>query len=63
MPRTKNGSLPSYRLYKRTGQGVVTIDGHDHYLGEFGSLESKASYQRLIDAWLAEKQPGDPTGA
>ena len=55
MPRTKNGSLPSYRLYKRTGQAVVTIDGHDYYLGPYGSLESKQNYQRLIDAWLARK--------
>jgi integrase len=63
MPRTKNGSLPFYRLYRRTGQAVVTIDGHDHYLGEYGSLESKTRYQRLIDAWLADKQSGDPKGA
>jgi hypothetical protein len=40
MPRSKSGSLPSYRLYKRTGQAVVTIDGRDHYLGEHGSPES-----------------------
>jgi integrase len=59
MPRTKNGSLPTYRLYKRTGQAVVTIDGRDHYLGLFGSLESRHKYQRLIDAWLAGKFPDD----
>jgi integrase len=59
MPRTKNGSLPSYRLYRRTGQAIVTIDGRDHYLGPYGSLESKKKYRRLIDAWLA-RQEHDP---
>jgi integrase len=33
-------------------QAVVTIDGHDHYLGPFGSVESKRKYNRLIAAWL-----------
>jgi integrase len=59
MARTKSGSLPTYRLYKRTGQAVVTIDGHDYYLGEYGSRDSKAKYQRLIDAWLAGNQSSD----
>ena len=62
MPRTKTGSLPSYRLYKRTGQAVVTIDGHDHYLGAYGSPESKKAYNRLIDAWLARQEQGDQAG-
>jgi integrase len=56
MPRTKSGSLPSYRLYKRTGQAVVTLDGRDHYLGQHGSLESQRKYRRLIDAWLARQE-------
>jgi integrase len=56
MSRTKNGSLPSYRLYKRTGQAVVTLNGKDHYLGEYGSLSSKQKYKRLIDAWLARQE-------
>jgi integrase len=62
MPRTKNGSLPSYRLYKRTGQAVVTLDGHDHYLGDYGTLDSKQAYQRLIDAWLGRKRAARPAG-
>jgi hypothetical protein len=56
MPRTKAGSLPSYRLYKRTGQAVVTLDGHDHYLGPYGSPESRKAYNRLIEAWLARQE-------
>jgi integrase len=65
MPRTKTGSPPSYRVYKRTGQAVVTIDGHDHYLGEYGSLESRQKYNRLIAAWLARQrqaESGEPGG-
>lgn len=60
MARTRSGSLPSYRLYKRTGQAVVTINGHDHYLGEHGSAESKEKYHRLIGEWLAQNAAPDP---
>jgi integrase len=52
MPRTKSGSLPSYRLYKRTGQAVVTLNGRDHYLGEHGTATSREKYARLIAEWL-----------
>jgi hypothetical protein len=51
MGRLKKGALPAYRRYKRTGQAVVTIDGHDHYLGPFGSPSSKQKYAGLIRAW------------
>src|SRR4051794_29775592 len=47
-PRT-----PSYRLHKATGQAVVTIQGHDHYLGRHGTPESLAAYDRTIAEWLA----------
>ena len=43
---------PSYRFYKRTGQAVTTIDGKDHYLGEFGSKASREAYDRLVGEWL-----------
>ena len=32
---------PSYLLHKATGQARVRIDGRDHYLGEFGSDQSR----------------------
>jgi integrase len=57
MPRTKQGSPPSYRLYKRTNQAVVTLDGKDYYLGDYGSTESKKKYARLVEAWLARQEP------
>jgi integrase len=44
---------PSYRLHKGSGQAVVTLSGKDYYLGKFGSLESKAEYDRLITRWIA----------
>lgn len=52
MPRTRNGT-PSYRLHRPTGQAVVTLNGHDHYLGRHGSPESRSAYDRLIAEWLA----------
>lgn len=48
MPRTKAGSIPSYRQHKSTGQAVVTINSRDVYLGRFDTPESKAEYARVI---------------
>lgn len=47
-PRT-----PSYRLHKPSGKAVVTLNGHDNYLGTHGTPESRAAYDKLISAWLA----------
>jgi integrase len=60
MPRTKSGSLPTYRLYRRTGQAVVTINGRDYYLGPHGSAASKEKYNRLIAEWLESGQTAPP---
>ncbi len=43
---------PSYCLHKASGQAVVRIDATDHYLGKFGTPESRAEYDRLIAEWL-----------
>lgn len=51
--RTREPKTPSYRLYKRTGQAVTTIDGKDFYLGTYGTKASRAAYDRLIAEWLA----------
>jgi len=45
--------VPSYRRHKPTGQAVVTLNGHDVYLGEHGTQASRAEYDRLIGEWLA----------
>jgi integrase len=46
MPR--KSSPASYRLHKARNCAVVTIDGRNHYLGPYGSPESKEEYARLI---------------
>jgi hypothetical protein len=47
---------PSYRLHKPSGQAVVTFSGKDHYLGRFGSPESREAYDRLVAEWLANRR-------
>jgi hypothetical protein len=53
MPKL-NGKLPTYRLHRNSGQAVVTLACHDHYLGQHGSSESQAAYDRLIAEWLSQ---------
>ena len=57
MPRRR---IPKYRCYKPKNLGLVVIDGKQHYLGRYGSPESVAEYNRLIQEWLAKKP--DPVG-
>ena len=45
MPKLKEGQVPTYRLHKRSGQAIVTLNGKDHYLGRFDSAASKAKYR------------------
>ena len=55
MPRLKH-KVPSYCHHKASGQAVVTLNGKDHYLGSYGSPESRAMYQRLLAEWLGNQQ-------
>lgn len=41
----------SYLLHKARGCAVVTIEGKNHYLGRYGSPESREKYGRLIAEW------------
>jgi integrase len=50
--------IPSYRCYKPKNLGLVVIDGHYHYLGKYGTPESLAEYNRLIQEWLANGHAG-----
>jgi integrase len=52
MSRAKN-DIPSYRRHKASGQAVVTLNGVDHYLGPYGTPQSKAEYDRVIAEWMA----------
>jgi integrase len=53
MPKSRK--KPSYLLHKPTGQARVRIDGKDHYLGEFGSPQSRERYDELISEWLSHQ--------
>jgi integrase len=46
--------IPSYRLHKPTNQAIVVIRGKMLYLGRYGSVESRAEYNRVIAEWLAQ---------
>src|SRR3954453_1906395 len=48
--------VPSYRRYKPKNLGLVVIDGKQHYLGKYGTPESLAEYNRLIQEWLVAGQ-------
>jgi hypothetical protein len=48
MPRRNSAQIPSYRLHKPTGLAVVRLNGHDVYLGEHGTPQSRAAYNRVI---------------
>jgi integrase len=43
---------PSYLLHRPSGQARVRIKGKDHYLGEYGSPESRELYDDLIAEWF-----------
>jgi integrase len=51
--------IPSLRRHKPSGQAVVTLSGHDHYLGAWPALlrkpppDVRAAYDRLIAEWIA----------
>ena len=46
---------PGHRLHKPTGQAHVRFNGKLHYLGEYGSEESKERYNRLKAEWLVNR--------
>jgi integrase len=59
MPRLVHAT-PKYRRHRASGHAVVTLNGRDHYLGPWGSPESKAAYDRLISEWLASHRDRPP---
>lgn len=64
MPTLKH-RLPKYRLHKKSGQAIVTLNGHDIYLGKYKSASSKRKYEQVTGEWqsngrklpLAKEQP------
>jgi hypothetical protein len=60
MPRLVNRT-PSYRKHRASSRAVVTLDGQDIYLGDFGTQVSRDEYDRVIKERLANgrRLPGD----
>lgn len=58
---------PSYRFHKARSCAVVTINGKDHYLGEYDTPESWEKYHRLVAEWFATRDlppiPAEPVAA
>src|SRR5262245_53438153 len=58
MPYPKN-HIPKLRRHKVWKRGVVTLSGHDHYLGPWPQDrpvppdDVKAAYDEIIARWLA----------
>jgi hypothetical protein len=52
--------VPKYRRHKASGQAIVTLNGHDHYLGPLKTKASLVEYDRLILEWLARGREGEP---
>ena len=61
MPRPRKDGVPAYRRHKARNCAVVTIAGHDYYLGPYGSPSSKQKYASLIRAWQQRQEPGTVT--
>lgn len=43
---------PAYTFHRPTGQARVRIQGKDHYLGPYGSPESREAYDALLSEWF-----------
>ena len=54
MPKKRK---PSYLLHRPSGQARCRIVGRDHYLGEYGSDESKQRYEQIVSDWLGGQDP------
>src|SRR3954447_14461387 len=54
--------VPSYRCYKPKNLGLVVIDGRQIYLGAYGTPESIAEYNRVVQEYLAGA-PAKPSPA
>src|SRR5664279_3990697 len=48
MSSTKTVSIPRYRCHKGTGQAIVQVNGHRHYLGKWNTQASKERYAAFV---------------
>ncbi|MCA9304889.1 MAG: site-specific integrase [Phycisphaerales bacterium] len=49
--------IPAYTLHKPSGTARVRIGGEYHSLGRYGTPESRAKYEALVEAWRARGCP------
>ncbi|MBI2808656.1 MAG: site-specific integrase [Planctomycetes bacterium] len=61
MSRTKSGTIPTYRHHKARNLAVVTVDGHDYYLGTYGSPDSHRRYEALVRSWRERQDDPEPS--
>jgi integrase len=61
---SKSLLVPSYRLHKPSGRAVDTLSGQDHYLGRYGTAESRSLYEARVAEWIAGgRQPNRASSA
>jgi integrase len=48
--------VPKSHHHKASGQARVRIEGHDHYLGPWGSPEAEAEYRKIVGEYLVSGQ-------
>jgi integrase len=53
MGRRHADALPAMRHHRRSGNARVRIAGIEHWLGPWGTAESRLRYDELIAAWIA----------
>src|SRR5688572_15672685 len=49
----KHNALPQMRHHRASNQAYVFLNGHDVYLGVFGTPAARAEHHRVIAEWLA----------
>ena len=63
MPRLSPDRNPSYRRHKASGQAIVTLNGIDCYLGDYGSKASRQNYDAAVAQWMARGRTVGPVAS
>ena len=53
MARLSKNALPSLRLHRASGQGVVTLNGREFYLGPRAEPACEERYNALLARWIS----------
>jgi hypothetical protein len=60
---TRQSGLPTYRHHRGSGQAFIQVKGVRHYLGKFGTDESRERYRRAIAELVAAPERTQPSPA